>query len=47
MRIGLERCLDNPPAMLNGARFGLVMNQASVDSQFRYACDLLDRKSVV
>ena len=41
MRIGLERCLDNPPAMLNGARFGLVMNQASVDSQFRYACDLL------
>ena len=28
-------------AVLRGARFGLLMNQASVDRSFRYACDLL------
>lgn len=38
---GLQRCLDSPPASLCGRRFGLLMNQASVDSHFRYACDLL------
>lgn len=39
---GLERCLAEPPTMLrSGARFGLLMNQASVDSGVRYACDLL------
>jgi uncharacterized protein YbbC (DUF1343 family) len=41
VRIGLERCLDDPPDVLRGARFGLVMNQASVDRDFRYACDVL------
>ncbi len=41
MRIGLEVCLDNPPNMLRGARFGLLMNQASVDEEFRYSCDVL------
>jgi uncharacterized protein YbbC (DUF1343 family) len=40
-RIGLEACVDSPPAALHGARFGLLMNQASVDAEFRYACDLL------
>lgn len=41
VQIGLERCLEQPsPALLN-ARFGLLMNQASVDASFRYACDLL------
>ena len=41
-RSGLERCLADPPEMLRrGVRFGLLMNQASVDYQLRYACDLL------
>jgi uncharacterized protein YbbC (DUF1343 family) len=41
-RTGLERCLADPPEILRrGARFGLLMNQASVDRQLRYACDLL------
>ena len=39
--IGLERCCQSPPEMLRGRRFGLLMNQASVDRRFRYACDLL------
>ena len=41
VRVGLEVLVDNPPAMLHGSRFGLLMNQASVDIHFRYACDLL------
>lgn len=41
VRIGLEVLLDEPPSILNGARFGLLMNQASVDFRLRYACDLL------
>jgi uncharacterized protein YbbC (DUF1343 family) len=41
VHIGLETALDDPPAVLNGARFGLLMNQASVDFRIRYACDLL------
>lgn len=39
--IGLENCLASPPASLRGARFGLLVNQASVDGRFRYAHDLL------
>ncbi len=39
--IGLEVLLQDPPPILAGARFGLLMNQASVDSRFRYACDVL------
>ncbi|HUG91212.1 MAG TPA: DUF1343 domain-containing protein [Planctomycetaceae bacterium] len=39
--IGLEACVRNPPAVLEGARFGLLMNQASVDGRLRYACDVL------
>jgi len=38
---GLERCLHDPPAVLRGKSFGLLMNQASVDGRLRYACDLL------
>jgi uncharacterized protein YbbC (DUF1343 family) len=38
---GLELCLKSPPDVLRGRRFGLLMNQASVDRHFRYACDLL------
>jgi uncharacterized protein YbbC (DUF1343 family) len=41
VRVGLEVCLASPPPVLRGARLGLLMNQASVDGHFRYACDLL------
>ena len=44
VQTGLERCLADPPSSLRGARFGLLMNQASVDRSFRYACDLLAEK---
>ncbi len=40
--IGLENCRASPPDVLIGARFGLLVNQASVDYRFRYAHDLLD-----
>ena len=39
--LGLERCSENPPKILERRRFGLLMNQASVDRDFRYAHDLL------
>jgi len=39
--IGVEVLLQDPRPALAGARFGLLMNQASVDSRFRYACDVL------
>jgi len=41
VHIGLEVLLDEPLSILNGARCGLLMNQASVDFRLRYACDLL------
>jgi uncharacterized protein YbbC (DUF1343 family) len=44
VQTGLERCLADPPAILRGARFGLLMNQASVNRQFRYACDVLNKE---
>lgn len=44
IQIGLERCLEEVPATLAGVRFGLLMNQASVDRRARYACDLLAEK---
>lgn len=40
--IGLERLLSDPTPAIEGRRLGLVMNQASVDRRFRYACDLID-----
>jgi uncharacterized protein YbbC (DUF1343 family) len=40
VQVGLEVCLDDPPAVLHGARIGLLMNQASVDARFRYAHEL-------
>ena len=40
-RLGLEVCAANPPEVLCGARFGLVMNQASIDSGFRTADEVL------
>jgi uncharacterized protein YbbC (DUF1343 family) len=41
VQIGLEACLESPPEVLRGKRFGLLLNQASVDRQFRYAHHLL------
>lgn len=41
VRIGLERCLDELPPPMRGAKFGLLMNQASLNHECRYACDLL------
>jgi uncharacterized protein YbbC (DUF1343 family) len=42
--IGLENCLKSPPKALKGARFGLLLNQASVNAQFEYASELLARR---
>lgn len=39
--LGLECCLDPLARLIAGGRFGLLMNQASVDREFRYACDVL------
>jgi uncharacterized protein YbbC (DUF1343 family) len=42
--IGLEHCLESPPKVLREARFGLLLNQASVDKDFVYASTLLARR---
>jgi uncharacterized protein YbbC (DUF1343 family) len=43
--IGLENCVASPPKVLNrAARFGLLLNQASVNKNFEYASDLLARR---
>ncbi len=42
IEIGLEACVAQRPAMLDGARVGLLMNRASVDRHLRLACDVLD-----
>ena len=39
--IGLERCRADAPDVMRSGRFGLLMNQASVDGEFRFACDVL------
>lgn len=45
VEVGLENCLKTPPKPLaGGAKFGLLMNQASVTSDYRYACDVLDER---
>ncbi len=42
VRFGLERIIREPPALLKRAhRFGVLVNQASVDGSFRYAHELL------
>ena len=33
--LGLERCLQEPPDIIRGKRFGLLLNQASVDHEVR------------
>ena len=39
--LGLEVCLKTPPDLIKGKRFGLLLNQASVDRDFQYAHTLL------
>ena len=42
VEVGLDRCLKTPPQSLaKGAKFGLLMNQASVTGGYRYASDVL------
>ncbi|MCF8025207.1 MAG: DUF1343 domain-containing protein [Desulfobacteraceae bacterium] len=41
VRTGLENLLSNPPAGLEKKRLGLLCNQASIDSGFRHAKDLV------
>jgi len=41
---GLEHCLDRPPAVLQDGRFGLLLNQASVNAEFRLSCDVLAQR---
>jgi|ERR1051325_2769644 uncharacterized protein YbbC (DUF1343 family) len=41
VRLGLEKLLEDASAILNGARVGLVCNQASVNHELRHAADLL------
>ena len=42
IELGLERCVAERPAVLQGARFGLLMNRASVDHDLRLSCDVLN-----
>ncbi len=41
IQTGLDNFLAAPPPAVQGARLGLLMNQASVNHEFRYTCDLL------
>lgn len=41
IRIGLELLHECTPGVLRNRRLGLLMNQASVDSQMRYSCDVI------
>ena len=40
--LGLEACVEDRPKMLEAARFGLLMNRASVDCHLRLSCDVLN-----
>ncbi len=44
LRIGLERLLSEESSLLDGRRFAVVMNRASVNADVRLACDLLAEK---
>ena len=41
LKLGLENCVRYPPRVLSTGRVGLLANQASVDSQWRYSWDVL------
>jgi uncharacterized protein YbbC (DUF1343 family) len=42
VQLGLDRCLHEGHPILLGKRFGLLVNQASVDAGFRYSHELLN-----
>jgi len=43
--VGLDRCLQASPKLLSGGgKFGLLMNQASITADYRYACDALNQR---
>ncbi|MCF8035473.1 MAG: DUF1343 domain-containing protein [Desulfobacteraceae bacterium] len=44
VQTGLENLIHNPPAELGKKRLALLCNPASVDSRFRHARDLIDRR---
>ncbi len=45
VQVGLDRCLMSPPRLLSsGGKFGLLMNQASITEDYRYACDALNQR---
>lgn len=41
MRTGLDLLLAAPDDFIRGRRFALLMNEASVDAELRYACDVV------
>jgi len=41
LKTGLSRCGEELPAVLQRANVGLLLNQASVDNEYRLACDVL------
>jgi uncharacterized protein YbbC (DUF1343 family) len=43
VKLGLENFLQAPPASILGARVGLIVNPASVNSRFEHAADLMNR----
>lgn len=43
VQTGLEALLKHPLPVLESARLGLVMNQASVDARLRLSCHLIDQ----
>jgi beta-N-acetylhexosaminidase len=47
IKLGLERLLEENAKVIEGARVGLICNQASVDHGFRHAADILDEHSDV
>lgn len=42
VRTGLEVAITEKRSLLEGRRLGLLMNQASVNCEFRYSCDVLN-----
>lgn len=40
VKLGIEKLLEDPKAILEGGRVGLICNQASVDRKFRHVADL-------
>ena len=47
VKLGIEKLLEDETHLVQGARLGLVCNQASVDHQFHHAADLLKEQSGV